>query len=233
MEKMAIFVEGQTEQVFAEELVCQIAGRRRVHVDAVRAHGGNLIPRTFLEVHASRPDPAKEYYVVIYDSSNDSRVLSDIRESYESLVAQGFREIVGIRDVYPQAPADIPTIRSDFMTYAPTGRVTALLVLAIMEIEAWFIAEHTHFAKISAALTLTAVTTALGYDASTHDVQTIPHPAEELRRAYMVAGRGYNKSRRHVERTARVLDYLSFYTAIRARIPDLDVLISSIERFLS
>src|SRR5438874_426156 len=103
MERMAIFAEGQTEQAFVEELVCEIAGRHRVHVDSVKAHGGRLTPRTFLEVHATRPDPAKEYYVVIYDSSNDSRVLSDIRDHYDNLVAQNFREIIGIRDVYPQS----------------------------------------------------------------------------------------------------------------------------------
>ena len=46
MEKMAIFVEGQTEQVFAQELVYAVAGRHRVHIDSVRAHGGRAIKST-------------------------------------------------------------------------------------------------------------------------------------------------------------------------------------------
>lgn len=40
MDKMAIFVEGQTEQYFVVELVRQIAGQHRIHIDAVQAFGG-------------------------------------------------------------------------------------------------------------------------------------------------------------------------------------------------
>ena len=65
------------------------------------------------------PDLQKDYYVLICNSSNDDRVLSDIRDLYPTLTAQGFREIIGIRDVYPQPYADIPAIRSDFAFFAP------------------------------------------------------------------------------------------------------------------
>ena len=153
MEKMAIFVEGQTEQAFAEALVYEVAGRHRVHIDKVHAFGGRVCTRTFLEVTASsRPDQGKHYYVIIYDSSNDSRVLSDIRDHYENLVAQGFWEIVAIRDVFPQTYATVPAVRAAFASLVPSAPVAVTLVLAILEIEAWFIGEHTHFPRIHAAL---------------------------------------------------------------------------------
>jgi hypothetical protein len=233
MEKMAIFVEGQTEQKFAESLVYQVAGERRVHIDTVQAYGGSTVPRTFVAVTASRPAPEKQYYVIIYDSSNDSRVLSDIRDHYANLVSQGFREIVGIRDVYPQPPADIPGIRRAFASLVPSGPVSPILVLTLMEIEAWFIAEHNHFPRLHTALSLPAVTAAIGYDPQTHDVQLIPHPADDLKKAYMLAGLGYNKSARHVQRTVANLDYAHIYLHLPARLPGLKVLAECLDRFLT
>lgn len=233
MDKMAIFVEGQTEQCFVVELVRQIAGQHRVHIDAVQAFGGGAHARRFNEVHATRPDPTKKYYVLVCDCSNDNRVLSDIRDQYDGLIAQNFREIIGVRDVYPQPATVIPTIRMDFATYSPQTPLQPLLVLAIMEIEAWFIAEHTHFFRLDSSLTLAALTQALGYDPSTHDVQTIPHPSEDLRKAYNLAGRSYNKSRTHVQRTVGHLDLLVYYIDLPKRLPDLQTLIDCINKFLS
>jgi len=233
MDKMAIFVEGQTEQQFAEQLVYDIAGRHRVHIDTMHGYGGAKCPRQFLAVTASRPSPKKEYYVLIYDSGTDSRVLPDIIEQHAGLISQGYREIIAIRDVYPLDATQIPTIRSDFLRFTPTWPVTPLLVMAIMEIESWFIAEHTHFSRLHPSLTAAVVNAALGYDPSVHDVQLIPHPSRDLRNAYAQAHLGYNKSRAHVQRTVQVLDYASFYLHLTTRLPDLQSLVRCIDRFLT
>ena len=232
MERIAIFVEGQTERIFVENLLHALAGHRNYHIDAIQAFGGGpLLPRTWEEIHATRPDPKIEYYILIYECMNDSRVLSDIRDQYQTLVDQGFKTIIGIRDVYPEPPADIPTIRADFISFIPAGPVVPVLILEIMEIEAWFIGEHTHFPHIHACLTPPAVTAALGYDPSAHDVTTIAWPCQDIRTAYALAGRGYNKSRRHVERTVGVLSYEDVYMNLRKRIVDLDSLIMQLEAF--
>jgi hypothetical protein len=233
MDKMAIFVEGQTEQEFAKELVYAIAGAHHVHIDTVKGYGGARYPRQFLEVNASRPDPRKDYYVLIYDCATDSRVLPDIIEQYDGLVSQRYREILAIRDVFPQLPADIPTIRSDFIALAPSSSIAPLLVLAVMEMEAWFLAEHSHFPKLHHSLTNAAILAVLGYDPGVHDVQLIAHPAADLKRAYDIAGLGYNKSRAHVQRTVTVLDYALFYLDLVARLPDLHALVRRIDQFLS
>jgi hypothetical protein len=234
MKKLAVFVEGQTEQAFAEALLYAIARRHQVHIDTVHAHGGRVLPRTFVEVGAtSRPDPGKRYYVIIYDSSGDSRVLSDIRDHYDNLASQGFAAIIGVRDVLPQPAADVPNIRADFAALAPSHSVPTTLVLSIMEIEAWVIAEHTHFPKMHPYLNPAAVTGALGYDPETHDIQLVPQPAEDLKKVYMLAGLGYNKSRSHVQRTLSALDFPYIYVGLRARFPDLETLADCIDRFLS
>jgi len=162
---------------------------------------------------------------------NDSRVLSDIRDQYPTLVNQGFKAIIGIRDVYPEPPADIPIIRADFVALTPQTPVVPVLILEVMEIEAWFIGEHTHFPSMHPSLTHPTVTAALGYDPGTHDVTTVAWPCEDLRRAYRLARLGYNKSRRHAERTVGVLSYENVYVDLRGRIPDLDSLLGQLEAF--
>ena len=234
MERMCFFVEGQTERIFVEQLIHEMAGQRNVHIDAVQAFGGGkLRPRVWEEIHATRPKPDTEYYILISESMEDSRVLSDIRDQYHTLSAQQFSPIVGIRDVYPLLVTDIPTIRADFARLVPSGPVVPELILQIMEIEAWFIAEHTHFPRMHATLTHSTVCGKLGYDPSTHDVTTIGHPCSDLRAVYALAGLPYNKSRRHVERTVNELLYENIYEHVKNRIADLNRLIEIIDAFFS
>lgn len=235
MDKLAVFVEGQTEEVFISELLTAIAGRQNVHIDRVSAFGGGPAgDRRFLEVLAiQRPDPHKRYYAIIYNSMGYGRVLSDIRDHYDSLSAQSFKYIIGLRDVKPQLYADIPTIRNYFDSYAPHNHIQPRLVLAIMEIESWFIAESSHFPRIDNRLTPDAVTTQLGYDPGVADLEQRPDPADDLRRVYHSVGRGYNKSRRHAERTVNALSYEAVYLSLRHRFPDLGRLISCLDAFFT
>lgn len=232
MKRMAIFVEGQTEQMFAEGLIRRVAGERNIHIDTAKAHGGKLNPRQFLEI-TTRSEASKKYYVIIYDSSNDGRVLSDIIEKYDDLVARGFSEILGIRDVNPQAATNIPDIRASFAARAPSAPIPSTLILSVMEIEAWFIAEHYHFQTMHPSLTHASVTATLGYDPATCDSQQIPHPVEDLKKVYCLAQLGYNKSKWHVQRTVNQLNYAHIYFDLRGSIPDLETLAATIDRFMS
>ncbi len=217
-----------------ERLIQEMAGPRNVHIDAVRAHGGGrILRRNWQEIHASRPTRQAEYYILISESMSDSRVLTDIRDNYHSLSGQQFSPIVGIRDVYPLRAADVPTIRADFINLVPPGPIVPDLILEVMEIEAWFIAEHTHFPRMDANLSHAVVSAHLGYDPSTHDVETIAHPCGDLRSVYALAGLGYNKSRRHTERTVNELMYENIYENVKVRIADLDRFIGLIDSFFA
>ena len=233
MDKLAIFVEGQTEQIFVERLLLAIAGQHRIHIDTVQAFGGRRSPRTWVEVEAHRPAPRKDYYAIIYDCMGDGKVLSDIRDHYDNLVSQGFKDILGIRDVFPRSAGDISTIRSDFDKYVPRRPLHPLLVLAIMEIESWFIGEHTHFGRFHAALTEPVVAGTLGYDPSDCDLEAIATPVQDLRRVYGLVHRGYAKDRKQVERTVDDLDYARYYLDLPLRLSDLANLIAHINGFLS
>ena len=50
MDKLAVFVAGQTEQLFVVRLIRAIAGSHNVNIDTVQAFGGKLSPRHFIPV---------------------------------------------------------------------------------------------------------------------------------------------------------------------------------------
>ena len=102
MNKLAVFVEGQTEQLFVEKLLQAIAGEKSITIEKRKAAGGGASAKRhcrFVEVSAARGD--EQYYAMIVDCGTDSKVKSDIRERYERLTDSGFSTIIGIRDVYP------------------------------------------------------------------------------------------------------------------------------------
>jgi hypothetical protein len=231
---MAIFVEGQTERIFVEGLIKEMAGKRQFHIDSRQGSGGGPkgVSRTWLEIDVSTPHPKTELHFAIYASMCDNRVLSDIRDQYATLTAQEFDTIIGVRDVYPLSINDVPFIRSEFIRYSSLGVVSPELILEIMEIEAWFIGEHTHFARMSGLLTPTKVANNLGYDPSVIDPSSIPRPYDDLRAVYAMARVLYKKRERHVKRTVAALSYEEIYVNLRQRAPDLDRLIQIIDDFL-
>lgn len=233
MSKMAIFVEGQTELIFMERLVESIAGKHNVHIDTIVGFGGTKVPRQWIQINATGPQPHQKYHVVIYSSENYGRVVSDIRDRYTDLISQGFSYIIGMRDVHPQPAADIPTIRSDFAMFVPSNPVVPQQILQVMEIEAWFIAEYFHYPHIHPNLTHSVATAHFSFDPSTYDVQLIPSPCDTLRSFYMLEHKGYNKSRKHRERTVDVLDYAHLYLGVAPRIPDFANLVRTIDTFLT
>ena len=233
MNRLAIFVEGQTEQAFAEKLLVEIAGTNRVRIEKRKARGGRKSKRRMRLLEAAAIDSGEQYFVMIVDCGEDDRVKSDIRERYDGLVGAGYHAIIGIRDVYPHKRADIPTLRRGLQYRLKTAPIQVLFVLAVMEIEAWFIAEHTHFAQISEQLTMARIKASLGFDPSTDDTELREHPAQDLHDIYRLAGCAYNKTKTNVQRTVEVLDYARIYLDLGQKVSDLQALVDHIDDFLS
>ncbi|MCH7702079.1 MAG: DUF4276 family protein [Planctomycetes bacterium] len=234
MIKLAVFVEGQTEQLFVQRLVQEVAGHHNVEIELAKAsHGGKSgLPRRFLLLQPPKP-LGKQFFVLIVDSATDSRVASDIRDQYGSLVSAGYSLVLGLRDVYPELRSEIPRIRRAIDGVLPKGSVSVNVVLAIMEVEAWFLAEHTHFARLYPGLTLEMANNAIGDDLQTLDVEDIAHPTETLNTIYQLVGRAYRKKKDQVSDIVKVLDYDHLYVELRNGITAFSSLCDHLDSFLS
>ncbi len=234
--RLAIFVEGQTEQLFVARLVREIAGEHRLQIDSRKAIGRQG-RRYLCQQYVTPSDPSKRYYLLVVDSSSDESVAADIVEQYDRLSKKGYSRIIGLRDVYGKFKyRDVPKlergIQRSLATLRPR-RVPVDIVLAVMEIEAWFIAEEEHFKQIHPSLTVTAIKKRLGLDPSRDDVERIAHPSRELDRIYRLAGKRYRKKKPIARRTIRSLDYENLYVNVSTRVPRFAALVGHVDAFLS
>ncbi|WP_437597754.1 hypothetical protein WMF28_34185 [Sorangium sp. So ce590] len=233
--KLAVFVEGQAEQIFVRKLVEQIAGAQNVRIVSFKALGGRQggAPRRLVAMTVERPEPLARYYVQIVECCNDDRVASDIRDNYDSLVRQQFKAIIGVRDVYPRARAEIQKIRQ-LVTYGQkTKPIQVSNVLAVMEVEAWFLGEHTHFAHIGTGISLADIASSLGFDPSAENMEQRDHPAKDLNDVYALGGCRYQKRGAQVQATVDALDYEHLYLSLADRMASLGELVDALNRFLA
>ncbi len=228
MNRLAIFTEGETEQLFAEWLVREMVSTANLQVELRRARGGKSTRRRTRIVEAVADNPAVRYYVLIVDCGGDGGVKSRILEEYQHLADYGYKAIIGLRDP-PKQRADIPRLRQGLLEGVPAVPIPVGFVLAIMEIEAWFLAEYTHFQKINEGLTPALIKGKLGFDPSTDDMQLRNRPAQDLDAAYQLVGERYQKGRA-AQRTVYLLDCARI--AFEMTDPDIRRLIDLIDRFL-
>ena len=236
MRKIAIFVEGQTEMLFIDRLIQDLANEKGLAVEHAEAIGGAARARQIKLLKQLTIQPHHRYYVMIVNSAGDSNVKSDIIERYESLKRSGYSAIIGLRDVYGQFRySDVPKLRAAMDVGMPpddSGPAVALM-LAVMEIEAWFLGEHTHFSRVHPKLTIERIRGAVGFDPSRDDLEQRWHPSEDLDRIYKLVGARYTKQRSNLERTLELLDFRFFITHVSRRFSDATRLVSLLANQLS
>jgi hypothetical protein len=235
MKKMAVFVEGETELRFIDRLLREIANEKNLQIVLVRASGGARSARTYKVVGDSGSGNDKDFYIRIINSGTDNRVGSDIRDNYEALMNASFSVIIGVRDVYPDfLLADLPRLRDGLRRYQPNSEsISVDFVLGVMEIEAWFLAEHTHFPRIHPNLSVSRIAELYGFDPSIEDMQLRTNPALDLHNAYSLEGFAYKKTGSQIQRTVNALDYAAMYLEHKAKFPDFAVLMRVIDQFFS
>ena len=190
MKRLAIFVEGQTEKIFVRKLLEEIAGKNNIAIEDRDLKLGNKVSRIIELRMIDRVTDLTKYYVLIYNSGTDNRVGSDIREQYNNLVIAGYEKIIGLRDLFPDFTIDqINEAKRGLQSVLPKGKIPAHIVLAVMEVEAWFLAEWNHFLKVDARLTTDFIKDNLGFDPAIDDMESRSHPAEDLHQIYQLIGR--------------------------------------------
>jgi len=223
--KFAVFVEGLTEQEFTIRLLTELAGSHGIAFEVHTQHKG------YLSWSELRTNQSPVIHVLVANCCNDEQVKSQIKDRYELLKSDGYSLIVGLRDVYPFSHDEIPLLEKNLLVDLPTGSLPIHLHLAIMEIEAWFLEEITHFSRIDNKIT-TAELIANGFDHINVCACDLPHPAETLGKIYQRVGKGYSKNKRQLQRTIEAISYEELYVNTRQKAPSLDKFITSLEEGL-
>lgn len=232
MKKLAIFVEGQTEQIFVRKLLEEIAGKSNIAIIEEKIIGRQGSRSTIL-IMSDTVTPQTKYYILLYNSGGDSSVVSDMRDQYDILIQSGYSKIIGLRDVYPIPIAQKRTLENVLQRTLPQGTVPAYIVLAVMEIESWFLAEWNHFSKVDARLTIAAIQSALGFNPQIDNMEQRPHPAEDLHQIYQLVGRAYRKQRNQVNTIVSSLDYEFLYMQLVNSVRSLEKFVSYIDQFMT
>lgn len=234
MNKIAIFVEGMTEMLFVRNLFREVADSKRIAIQSMKAVGGANSARRMILVNGADPIEGKDYFVLIVDCMGDNKVASDVREQYATLVGTGYTAIIGVRDVFPDfRRGEIPKLLAKLQYGQKTKPIEAVFVLAVMEIESWFISEHSHFERIDATLTPGRIAAETGIDPRVYDTEQLDHPSVNLNAMYAISGKAYKKKRQSLQRTVEVLDYANIYLDVVSRHHGMKLLVDQIDEFLS
>lgn len=226
MNKLALFVEGQTEAQFLERLVSEIIGHQNVTILRQKKYRGSKFITLYL-----RGDDDSDYFVLIRDCMNDGSVKSAILDTWESLKESDYEIVLGLRDVYPIEISDALKLKTGLNENLP-DEIYIKILLAIHEIEAWFIAENSHFERIDPRLTKTFIENGLPIDISPNTVEDIEHPANVLNQIYCLVGKKYDKREHTLPHTIYNLDCAQIYLNLPASVSCLDELISELDQFI-
>ena len=230
MKKIAIFVEGQTDLIFIENLVRNVFGHAKINLETIRFSGKEGL-RRICSIRLADTASSAQYLFRIYDchgGGENSTVKSDIHEQFNRLLEESFSYIIGIRDVYPLT--DTNKLKTMMKLNLPENEILPIkIILAVMEIEGWFLAEENHYSQIDSALTIPLVNSIIGFDITTTSTETIERPSLSLKQVYQKASKDYKKKRWEAERTVHALDYDNLYLAVRNRNDSLKELLTCLD----
>ena len=240
MKKIAFYVEGQTEQFFINKLLIEIAGQKNIQIELQQFQGLGKPTKSIYPKTVSNPQNP-QHFALIFDCMGDGGVKPRILQDAVSLFNQGYSEVVGLIDLYPRT--DLAKFENELIngTLRNGRRITQPLpddtsiVIAVREIEDWFLAECNHYTCIDASLVLdTTQIASLGFNPCLDDL-TLRNTtaAEDLRNIYQLVGKIYNKTKDKVERTVECLDYVNLYLEVSSKVAKLNELISKINNFLT
>lgn len=204
MKKIAIFVEGLTEFLFTCKLIEQLLEAKNFHIHHVPEHD-----KTFTLKKVTSPEGV-DYFFMIYNAGGDNAVKSRILSNYKSLENSGYMLILGLRDVYPESADNIDKIKKGLNVGLEGVSVDLEIVLAIMEIEAWFI-QKAHFERLNPILTPEKIAEETGFDFARDHPRNIEQPSALLNTIYEISELSYTKKRHHINTVLSFLDFDELY----------------------
>lgn len=233
MKKIAFFVEGQTELIFISKLLIEIAGEKNIVIQQEESKKGRNGTRYFTAIEGVSNITQEKYYALIRNCGSDTTVKSDILDSLKNLFNKEYEKVIGLRDIYPKPRDEKQKILQGLNYGVPTKYIPVKFILAVMEVEAWFLAETKHFQKLHNRLTVAYIRNNLGIDLSNIDFEKRQHPAKDLNDIYHLVNMAYKKRKNNTIRTVEALDYADIYCILPNSLHSLKLLIQEINSFMS
>lgn len=237
MKKLCIYVEGQTEELFVEKLITEIVNKNEIAIIVERLSGGGKsgTEKTLTTIRVKQVTNDTKYYIQIINCQNDEKVQSEIRENCLSMQNKGFEKVLGIRDLYPKKLEDLVKMLKYTVIKDPELQIMAKSIIAVFEIETWFLAEFNFFKKLDSRLTLEYIKTN-GYDLEKDKLDMdikYHHSAEVLNKIYHLVGRSYDKTLAKSQFLVENLDYERIYLELKDKLKALEEFINELDDFFS
>jgi hypothetical protein len=236
MKKIAFFVEGQTEQFFVNKLLIEIAGSRNIAMELRKFRGKGKSSKQIFPRELAQDGHHVNHFVLVYDCAGDESVKSRILEEAPHLLANGYTEVVGLRDLYPLQDLHklLRRLKFGWRDFEPPLPKKTSIIVANREIEEWFLAECHHFSCIDKSLNMPKIIKKMGFnpcEAKGH--LRFGSASQDMNRIYRIAGKNYSKNKIKIQKTVECLDYNHLYYNLRHKIDDLGLLLDKIDRFLA
>lgn len=203
MIKISVFAEGQTERIFLEKFFDEYLSPLYTVVESNKYIGDNI------KVIRRRNSSGAKIYVLIYEVSGGERVVSALLERAERMVSEGYNKLIALRDLYPMPRQDMGAViratQAEFDKRTYQNKLAH--VLAIMETEAWFLADHNLFARINPILTPEYIQQETNLDLVNGDPENFNKPSADIDKIYRLIQERYRKRERQTHRIVHNIDY--------------------------
>lgn len=247
MKKIAFFVEGPTEAFFIKRLLTELVTQQRIRFIEYDLKGGSEgNPRVINILAEDVSNPQQQYQINIYTCNADNHVNQDVLENLTTLQREGFTQVIALKDLrgdypgidglqYAHIPADYPQQKALQNLIFRGSSIPVTSIIAVMEIETWFLSETTHYERISPKLTQALITSnqaSLGANPFIDDMEQVLEPAELLNDIYQLVKQNYSKKKSVRERTINKLDMAEIYFQLPDKLASLKELTQAIDSFL-
>ena len=234
MKKLAIFVEGLTEQILVRHMLQSVLSRNRIAIQSVKITGGHNVRMSFTVMKAAHIERDTDYFVLVYDCGGETNVKGYLMAHHDKLVSNGYGMILGLRDVYPNfSREEIGKLIRGLNYKIPQKGARTHIILAIMETEAWFLGEYRHLKKVSRTLTPEFIQKHLGFNPKIENMEERERPADDMKAVYHLVGHDYTKKRDKLNAVVSKLDFEYFTHGLARRMPSLEHFIRNLEIFFN
>jgi len=232
MRKLAIFVEGLTEQILVRQLLQAVLDQNRIAIQTVKITGGHNVRMSLTVMRAAHVERRTDYYIMVYDCGGETNVKGYLMAHRDKLVSNGYSMIMGLRDVYPNfLREEVPKLLKGLNHKLPQKKAATHIYLAVMETEAWFLGEYRHLKKVSPKLTPEYIEKRLGFNPRNENMEDRDHPSVDIKAAYQLVGHDYTKKRDRLNAVVRKLDFKYFTHKLADKMPSLGAFVNGLERF--